>query len=155
MRKIALATVALAALAAAAVASPFAGVEAAWGNLGFEVGFTDSGLSGYVIKWTPYILSGWWGFGGEGEVEVGNLGFGGGVLLLIEWEDWSLTDSAWAPYLLVSGSFGSFDVFGKLYYFNFLQEDEPFGAPTLSVGAKLYLDALLAPPEASPTETGL
>ena len=160
MRKIALATVALAALAAAAVASPFAGVEAAWGNLGFEVGFADSGLSGYVIKWTPYILSGWWGFGGEGEVKIaGNLGFGGGVLLLIEWEDWSLTDSAWAPYLLVSGSFGSFDVFGKLYYFNFLEEDEPFGAPTLSVGAKLYLDALLAPeentPEASPTETGL
>ena len=160
MRKIALATVALAALAAAAVASPFAGVEAAWGNLGFEVGFADSGLSGYVIKWTPYILSGWWGFGGEGEVKIaGNLGFGGGVLLLIEWEDWSLTDSAWAPYLLVSGSFGSFDVFGKLYYFNFLEEDEPFGAPTLSVGAKLYLDALLAPeenpPEAGPTETGL
>ena len=140
----------VAVLAAAAVASPFAGVEATWGYLGFEAGFSDCGLSMYMIKWTPYVLSGWWGFGGEGVTGIAGLehiGFGAGAILLIEWHDWSLADSAWAPYFLATGSFGSFEIFGKLYYFNFLEEDEPFGAPSLSVGVKLYLDAFWAPAE--------
>jgi len=139
---------ALLALASGAIASPFAGVEATAGRLGFEAGVSDYGLSIYMIKWTPYTLSGWWGFGGEALTRIAglrNVSFGAGVLLLIEWHDWSLTDSAWGPYFLVSGSFGSFDVFGKLCYFGTLAEDKPFGAPSLSVGARLYLDAFWAP----------
>jgi len=146
--RITLGVVALVALAAVAAASPFAGVEATAGNLGFEAGVSDYGLSIYMIKWTPYTLSGWWGFGGEAATRIAglrNVSFGAGVLLLIEWHDWSLTDSAWGPYFMVSGSFGSFDVFGKLCYFGVLAEDEPFGAPSLSVGARLYLDAFWAP----------
>jgi len=60
--RITLGVVALVALAAVAVASPFAGVEATAGKLGFEAGVSNYGLSIYMIKWTPYTLSGWWGF---------------------------------------------------------------------------------------------
>jgi len=47
--RITLGVVALMALAAVAVASPFAGVEATAGKLGFEAGVSNYGLSIYMI----------------------------------------------------------------------------------------------------------
>jgi len=151
--RITLGVVALVALAAVAVASPFAGIEAADEGLGFEIGVSNYGVTVYLLKWVPQTLAGWWAFGGEAAVRIAglpNISFGAGVLLSIEWDDWEMSDSAWGPYFLVLGSMGSFDVFGKLSYFGDIEEDEPFGAPSLSIGARLYLDSFWAPAKSGP-----
>jgi len=116
--RITLGVVALVALAAVAVASPFAGIEAADEGLGFEIGVSNYGITVYLLKWVPQTLAGWWAFGGEAAVRIAglpNISFGAGVLLSIEWDDWEMSDSAWGPYFLVLGSMGSFDVFGEVW----------------------------------------
>ena len=101
----------------------------------YAVNDHDLTFSGFVSKWIPYQLAGWWGFGLRGLITTPwwpNFPLGGGVRLGFHWSSYQIDTGYFAPFLSIGWKYAPYQVGVDLWLWT-LYENLPLGGPYLSV----------------------
>lgn len=112
--------------------------------LGLESPITVSdrifAVKGWVSKWVPYQLHGWWGFGVSGNTPLTpwfpHLAVGGGVRLGLYWDGFSFSQGYWTPFVETSWYWSHFNL-GLSLWLPFVRETAPLGGPYITFFMKI------------------
>lgn len=126
-----------------AAPGPFIGTEITWGWPAISAGYDSGAIKGFVTKYEPLIVSGWWGLGFEGRWRFldawPNFKLGLGARTAILWEDWTPAHWYWGPTGSLVWDWGPYQFYIRGLVPIPVDENAPLFGVAFSIGADFNL----------------
>ncbi len=127
-------------------AGPFIGTEITWGWPAVNFGYDSDVIKGWITKYEPLVVSGWWGAGVEGRWRImeqwPNFKLAIGARTGILWEDWTTVDWYWGPTVAMVWDWGLYQIAVRGLLPIPVDEDAPLLGVAFSIGADINLGAV-------------